>query len=131
MPLIHPTMLTELARNFYIQSITVQSPTITQDSFGEEVKTWANVVGIVGVAGIVAPITLTSPKSQTILQDDKTLIQATHQIDFPAYYPSITTSMRVTEGAGYYRILAVEHDSQHASTRLLCVAMSPTTGDLT
>jgi head-tail adaptor len=131
MTLIHPAMLTELARNFYPESITIQSATITQDNAGQEVKAWANVAGIIAVAGIVAAITLGSPKSQTILQDDKTLIQATHQIDFPAYYPAITTNMRATEGAGYYRILAVEHDSQHMSTRLLCVAMSPLPGELT
>lgn len=128
--LIHPRMLATL-KNFFTAVVAIQTPTITRDTDGAEIKAWADVVGLSAVACDVAVASPGSIWDQAMRQSEKTEVTVTHQINPRGYYPQITTAMRVKDVNNiYYEILAVEHDSQLATTRIKARRLEPTTAEM-
>ncbi len=128
MTLIHPGMLAALSA-FYPSTVTIQGATIARDTFGAETKSWADVTLLTALPCIIA--VPSSIAIQAMRQAEKTEITVTHQIDLKGYYPTVTTAHRVTDGGVYFEIQAVEHDSQHISTRLMVRRLEPVPQELT
>ena len=116
--LIHPRMLSSLEATFYVATCTIQEATETQDAYGQPIPAWANVVGLIDLACSIAPIIVATPQDTERRRSDGILEIASHHIAFPEYYSGIEPIMRAVVDSVVYDILAVEHDSHSAMTRL-------------
>lgn len=115
-PLIHSALLSRLVYHFYPSEATIQQYTATADSYGAEVRTWADVVDLKDLPCAVVPSqrlhgSATSPVGGTV-------IMSTHRIALAGHYPMITPGMRAVVGGVAYDIMSVEHDSHEKMTSL-------------
>lgn len=101
--------------DFFPLTVTIQEATSTQDSYGAAAKSWANKAGHVGI-----PCASQDPKGEEVKRPDMTYAVAGMKLILQGYYSGITTTMRAVCGGVTYDILAVQHDSQHVATTLLC-----------
>lgn len=111
--IIDSRMLGRLATKFYPSSVTMQTRTDTRDSYGQPIPSWANVVALTSLPCRIAAISADEQPGP-----NKTLVTATHSINLAGYYSTITVLMRAVVSAVNYDIIAVEHDSEHVTTRL-------------
>ena len=113
-PLFHADMMTRL-RDFFPESVTIQTPTETQDATTGEVTTsWADYSGHVGLACSQGPT-----GGQEVKRSDETYVIANWTIALSGYYPTITEKMQAVIDAVAYEILLVQNDSHAQKTRLL------------
>lgn len=109
--LIDPRLLANLAL-FFPSYCTVQSVTLSSNTFGEVVETWANVSGIVSVGCRIAPATQVEPKNTEL-----GYAIATHTAVLKGNY-AISPAMRATIDSITYDITGVAYDDQAVQTRL-------------
>jgi hypothetical protein len=100
--------------HFFATHVTIQQATSTISDYGDDVLTWANLAGHVGLDCAIAP----APGPGEVKAADGTYVVASHLINLAGYYPLITEKMRALIGASYYDILLAESDSQSHTTRL-------------
>ena len=113
-PLFHGDMLTRL-RDFFPETVTIQTPTETQDATTGEVTTsWADYAGHVGLACAQGP-----SGGVEVKQSDQTYVVANWTISLSGHYPTITEKMQAVIDAVAYEILLVQNDSHAQKTRLL------------
>ena len=112
--IIHPRMFAALHR-FYASACTIQQATVTQDTYGEEILTWADLAAHVDLDCAIAP-----SGGSEVKAPDGTYVISTHIIDLAGYYPLISEKMRAEVAGAYYDIILVEIDSQLKSTKLTC-----------
>ena len=111
--LIHPRLQASLAARFYPSEATIQAQAAGQDPWGQPSGAWSAVSGLSDLACRIWPTGSSEPRA-----DDQTVTIATHRAAFNAYYPAITTAMRLVCDGEVYNIVAVEHDSEHEHTAL-------------
>lgn len=114
--IVHPRLLAgdyaDLS-DFYHREVTIQQATVTQDTFGGEVLTWADLAGHVDLSCVLAPA-----GGREVKAPDKTYVVASHTISIGGDYPAIREKMRAEIDGIYYDILLVTHDSQSDTTHL-------------
>jgi head-tail adaptor len=113
-PIVHGSLLARLGR-FYPSAVTIQTRTATTSPSGEQTYTWANLIGHVAL-----PCWIAFSGGQEIKRADGTIAITTHKIAIAGHYAGILPTMRAVSGGVTYDILAVAHDSQGATTSLLC-----------
>ena len=112
--IFHGDMLTRL-RDFFPETVTIQTPTETIDPVTGEVTTsWADYAGHVGLACAQGP-----SGGVEVKQSDQTYVVANWTIALRGYYPTITEKMRVMIDGTAYEILLVQNDSHAQKTRIL------------
>jgi len=112
--LIHPKLLESLP-NHYPSTVTIQQYTATQNTYGEEVKTWAAVGTLRNL-----PCAVSAEGGQEVQRADGTIAISSHRIAIAGRYEAITPKMRAVSGGITYDILSVEQDSQGMTTSLAC-----------
>ena len=113
-PLIHPSLLGRLWR-FYPSTVTIQQYTAVQNTYGEEVKTWANLA-----AHIDLDCSRASAGGSEVKRPDGTVAISPWRIALAGTYTTIVPKMRAVLGGVTYDILDVQHDSQSETTYLDC-----------
>lgn len=102
-----------LAR-FYATTVTIQQYTATQNTYGEEVKTWSNVPGLVNLRASIAPV-----NGREVKRPDGIVAVSPWRIALGSQHTNIIPKMRAVGSNGMiYDILAVEHDSHGHQTSL-------------
>ena len=107
---VHPRMLEGLAA-FYPSLCTIQSGTLTQDSVGQPVATWAYVLQAI-------PCRISPAGGREMKLPNQTYGVGSHTINLRGYYPTIIVAMRALVDGVAYDILAVESDGNQYTTRL-------------
>jgi head-tail adaptor len=106
---------TRLAR-FYAFTVTIQQYTAVANSYGEEVKTWANVAGLVDLDCTIGPV-----RGREVKRPDGIVAVSPWRVALTSQETSIVPKMRAVASNGLtYDILAVEHDSHAHQTSLDC-----------
>ena len=113
-PLIHPSLLARLWR-FYPSTVTIQQYTAVQNTYGEEVKTWANLAGHIDLDCSKA-----AAGGREVKRPDGTIAVSPWRIAIAGIYASITPKMHAVLGGVTFDILDVQHDSQSKTTYLDC-----------
>lgn len=117
---VHPRLFDSLTRTNYVTTCTIETPTYTQDEYGEADVSWAVLSEHCDLACQVAPAGGAERRNRV-----QTIAESTHNIALTSYRPLILTSYRVVDAdSNRYDILAVEHDSQQAHTLLRCRIVS-------
>ena len=116
-PIVHPRFLDVVGVGFFPSLATIQVKSVTLDDYGQEVETWANVVGMVDVACAKAP-----PQGlRGAIEQQRASYTTTDQIWevlLQGAYPTITTRHRAVVDGATYDIDAVETDQTGTVTRL-------------
>ena len=99
--------------DFYHFTCTIQEAPGVQDAAGEEILTYVNKAGHIGL-----PCTLGPAGGKEIKAPDMTYVVASHTISLAGNYPLIQEKMRAVIGSFTFDILAVSHDSQNDTTHL-------------
>lgn len=111
--LIHPALLDQLD-DFYPDTCTVQSGTLTRNAVGEKVYTWANVANHVSI-----PCARGQPSGAESEGSEQAFLLRTYRIALQGYYPVITEGMRAVYSDGtIYDIERVRLDQQATLTYL-------------
>ena len=106
-----------LAR-FYAFTVTIQQYTSVPNTYGEEVKTWANVAGLVNLDCTIAPAQVRGREPR---RPDGIVAVSPWRIALTSQETAIVPKMRAVASNGKtYDILAVEHDSHAHQTSLDC-----------
>jgi head-tail adaptor len=113
--LIHPK-LTDSLPDFYSSLCTIQQTTKTQDTYKDEIDTWATIH--TGVPCAIAPPG--SGGKGEVKLPDQTYTVATHLVSLAGHYDDITTKMRATVDGLTLDIIQVVNDSHQTMTRLMC-----------
>lgn len=113
-PLMHPSLLARM-NHFYNSTVTIQEYTPAQNSYGEEVKAWANLASHIDLQCSRA-----AAGGREVKRPDGTIAISPWRIAISEYKPSIVPKMRAVLGSANYDILAVEHDSKGNTTSLDC-----------
>jgi len=114
-PIMHPSLLARMD-HFYNSTVTIQSYTAPQDSYGEESpKTWANIAGLVDMQCSRA-----AQGGDEVKRPDGTIAVSPWRIAISEYQASIVPKMRAVLGGVNYDILAAYHDSKGNTTSLDC-----------
>ena len=117
--IISPRLFSDFSdlSDFYAHTCTIQEATMAYDTFGEEVPTWSDVVGLVDLACTIAPA-----GGNEVKAPDGTYVVASHAISIMGdHFTSITEKMRVVvDGITTLDILLVTQDSQQETTHLDC-----------
>lgn len=101
--------------NHLPHTITIQAATTAQDAVGQAIDTWADLADHAAL-----PCAIDRPSGQEVARPDQTIAVVEARAALAGHYPGITPQMRaVADDGATYDILAVEHDSQTAATRLL------------
>ena len=114
--IVHPDMLARLQPNHYPSLCTIQQASEVADSFGELVKTWANLAGHVDLPCRIAPATMgrsNEVRGQAQLYQVQNFI-----IALTGHYPAITEKMRAVVGSTNYDIEVARPDGQGATMAL-------------
>ena len=115
---IHPRLHQELPQ-FFPAYVTVQIATESQGDDNAVVENWANVDGLAGLRGTLAPASANETRKAEL-----TNVKITHVLDLRGYYPTITITHRVLvsraqgDSPQIFNITAVKHDSQAESSHL-------------
>lgn len=117
-PIIHSRLLASLMPGFYPSLCTIQQATETQDTYGQPILSWANVIGLVNLPCAIAQISTGSPERAERRRADGIIEEATHHIAIAGYYATIANKMRAIMGGVAWDIMGVEHDSHAVMTRL-------------
>lgn len=114
--LIHPDMLEDLPQ-FFSSTCTIQSLTVSADTYFDEVDSWSTLH-----TAIPCAIAFPGLKGggMEVKRSDMTYVVASHIVDLAGYYPDITETMRAVVGSLTLDILLVQADSHHKMTRLTC-----------
>lgn len=117
--IIHPRLFTgdfaDLS-DFYAHTCTIQEAAVAYDIMGEEVFTWGNLAGHVGLSCTIAPA-----GGREVKAPDMTYVVASHTVSIAGHYPTIQEKMRaVVDGTTTLDILLVSWDSQEDTTHMDC-----------
>lgn len=113
-PIMHPSLLARMD-HFYNSTVTIQEYTAAQNTYGEEVETWANVAGLIDMQCSRAAV-----GGDEVKRPDGTIAISPWRIAISEYQASIVPKMRAVLGGANYDILAVHHDSKGNTTSLDC-----------
>ena len=101
-------------RRFYAFTVTIQQYTAVQNSYGEEVKTWAAVTGLSDLDCTIAPV-----RGREVKRPDGIIAFSPWRIALTSQHTNIIPKMRAVASNGKtYDILAVEHDSHAHQTSM-------------
>ena len=110
---LHPKVFDRLWR-FYAFTVDIQQYTPTQNTYGEEVKAWADVTGLTDLDCTIAPV-----RGREVKRPDGIIAFSPWRIALTGQYTNIIPKMRAIGSNGKtYDILAVEHDSHAHQTSL-------------
>jgi len=112
--LIDSGLFAHLSR-FYSATCTIRTYAAeSPDSFGQPQPVWADFVGHVNIACVIAP-----SGGKEVKRADMTTTISTHKISLVGNYPTIIPKMRAVIGTQTYEILTIEIDSRQETTRLM------------
>lgn len=125
--IVHSALLSSLAAGgFFPSTCDIQEQAAGQDALGTPSGSWAGLAGHTGLKAAVQVPSLQASGERR--ETGATYGERTRVILLAGSYPSITSLHRavVTAGPnqGTYNVLAVDGDSQGASTRLLVEVVS-------
>lgn len=116
--LVDPRVLARLW-NFFPSTCTLQGPVETQSDSGQVTVTYADADGLVGLSCAVGRQTGSERRGER-----RTVISNNPVILLKGDYPAILPTWRVVADGQAYNITAVNHDSQHTLTELICEVVS-------
>lgn len=117
--LIHPRMLEKLEKNFFPQRCALKQPTKTQDSAGQEIRTYSVHEGYEAI-----PCRVGAAGGGQRRGNQMTYLEATHRIVLSGQYPELPEKWLegeewVAEVDGVeYTILMVGKSTEEVTTRL-------------
>lgn len=114
MPLIDPSILGSLGFLF-TQEVAIQQLAGTRNSYGEQIKSWENVVGLEAIACVVFP---TGGGEQR--RKEGVYARSTHKIMLKGAFPAIKPTMRAVVAGAAYDVLLVETDPLGVKSNLIC-----------
>lgn len=118
-PLIHPRMLARIGPQFWPSRCAIQDVMVTQDSFGEEQRTYTTVIGLESIPCTKAPISFDSPLGLTEnSRGNLTEFRTVQHVTLQGAYPTITEHMRAVIDGETYDIVGAETDSHTTQTRI-------------
>jgi len=122
--IFHPDLLRHLARDRFGSAGEVQHRTVTQDSFGEEVITYALDPLLQQIACQVQPHTTRGDSE--VRRPNDTVVMEPFDILLAGYYPTINEQDRliVWPRQDVHNILKVAHDDSRAYTTLVTEIVS-------
>ena len=120
--IIHPDLFSgnfaDLS-DFYHFTCTIQEAPGVQDAAGEEILTYVDKAGHIGL-----PCTLGPAGGKEIKAPNMTYVVASHTISLAGDYPLVKEKMQAVIGGVKFDILLVTHDSQSKTTHLDCQIVS-------
>lgn len=112
--LIHPDLMKTLQVDFFNRTGTIQVPTKTQSTTGQEKKAWANAPGMIDIKCRIAAAGGGERRFQ-----NQAYLDATDTALLSGTFATLTEQMRFVDDKGnIYDILRVEPDSENITTRL-------------
>jgi SPP1 family predicted phage head-tail adaptor len=91
--------------------VTIKSKTVTQDSYNEEVITWADVATVRAA--------IETPTGAEYMDMESRGASISHKVSI-RYYPNLAPTMIATWGARTFEIAAVLNDNLQRETVLMC-----------
>ena len=99
---------------FYAFTVDIQQYTATQNSYGEEVWTWADVTGLTDLDCTISPVS-----GREVKRPDGIIAFSPWRIALTSQHTNIIPKMRAVASNGKtYDILAVEHDDHAHQTSM-------------
>lgn len=112
--LIHPDLMKALQVDFFNRTGTIQVAVRTQGTTGQEVKTWANVNGMIAI-----PCRIAAAGGGERRFQNQAYLDATDTALLSGTFATLTEQHRFMDDKGnIYDILRVEPDSENITTRL-------------
>lgn len=113
--LVHPQLMQTLQRDFFKQSCRIEQAAKSQNTTGQETKTWSAVPGWESIPCRKTPAGGGERRTQ-----QGVYLDATHTIVLATALNGLTTAMRAVVDGKAYDILLVEPDSEGITMRLTC-----------
>ena len=107
------TLLFDALDRFYPDTVKIQAATLTQDTYGGTIETWADVIGLTALPCAIAPA-----EKGEVKRADSTIVIASHVISIAGYYNNITERHRAVVSSKNYDVLLVRLDSHQKMTSL-------------
>jgi head-tail adaptor len=113
-PVMDSRLLARIDTAVFTSRLTIQRDSGgAANSFGEIPQTWGNVAGLASIPCSIAPAAASERRGSVAV-----VTEATHTALLSTYLPQITSAMRALVDNQPYDIVAVEHDSRRAMTRV-------------
>lgn len=114
--IIHPRMLSHVARFHYPNTVSVQSMTVVFDSSNEQTIVWIDDPLLLDLQAYIEPF---DNRMGEMRRADQTIVENAWHIQLAGYYPTIKEEDQVTDDLGrVHNILGVDHDAFKTQTNL-------------